>query len=498
MSRRQNHVSPLSIVLPAPMLPRRRSSLLSGQSSAPQTPRSGCNSPSCASWVLNPSNRKSTDSWNSSNNDFGDDGEVVEWKPDHILLLTRTLDALPSHLVTPFHGPIPPSNLLDKIARGIAQAKGPVEWPFSLRATRVKLIEIARSRSKDAHLGENNEGLGPSRKRTLQRQSSMDFIHEDIIEEQHDTESINRLSNRLQRQADSVPTSNYRPQRSRGSARLALKQSASPSRGGLSPSTPSTSTLASLSSFARSHHRRSGSTLSSMTSNESMAENKIPFELLPSSMTSAPDPRVQRVRRSESFCSTSRDPPPSPPTTRIPKRAPSYGALAQENKHASRARAANDGKPVRGDSPDPSSDEEERARAKSAKKARTRTGAVASPASPSPISAPGQKQKKRKDSRSPKETRTSGRMIPENNPSIFGPELSSIPTVGSLSRSPGLSEELLTRSPPSPRKTPALRRVKRMGLGGPSRRISFGSLADAASLGSSSQDTHLASAFQLR
>jgi transcription factor SPN1 len=60
------------------------------------------------------------------------------------------LDALPAHLLTPFNGPVPPSNLLDKIARGVAQAKGPEEWPHSIRATRMKLMELARTRDKEA------------------------------------------------------------------------------------------------------------------------------------------------------------------------------------------------------------------------------------------------------------------------------------------------------------------------------------------------------------
>jgi len=114
----------------------------------------------------------------------------------------QTLDALPSHLVTPFNGPIPPSNLLDKIARGISSAKGPVEWPHSLRATRVKLIEICRQRAKEEAqspvrlVTDENDDIscynpdsdvsmgGPNRKnsssrvrRPLYRQSSMDFLN---------------------------------------------------------------------------------------------------------------------------------------------------------------------------------------------------------------------------------------------------------------------------------------------------------------------------------
>lgn len=116
--------------------------------------------------------------------------------------ISQTLDALPSHLVTPFNGPIPPSNLLDKIARGVANAKGPAEWPHSLRATRVKLIEIARQRAKEdpprgpksvvtdenddisCYSTDSDMNAGLSRKRSrviprrpLYRQSSMDFVN---------------------------------------------------------------------------------------------------------------------------------------------------------------------------------------------------------------------------------------------------------------------------------------------------------------------------------
>jgi hypothetical protein len=101
-------LTPLSIVLPHPQLPRRKSSLLSLVTS-PRTPRSS-GSPTCSS-IFFAANRKSTDSWNSSNQDLVDDLDY-DWKPDQIRLLRRTLDALPPHLMTPFNGPIPPSNLL--------------------------------------------------------------------------------------------------------------------------------------------------------------------------------------------------------------------------------------------------------------------------------------------------------------------------------------------------------------------------------------------------
>ena len=90
--------------------------------------------------------------------------------------------------MTPFNGPVPPSNLLDKIARGVIAAKGPVEWPHSLRATRAKIVELARLRGvedtssdtiaeeepSDKDVLQQTTNTGP--KRPLYRQSSMDFM----------------------------------------------------------------------------------------------------------------------------------------------------------------------------------------------------------------------------------------------------------------------------------------------------------------------------------
>jgi hypothetical protein len=163
-------------------------------------------------------NRKSSDSWNSSNNDPADDLDL-QWKSEHIRLLTRvcflilltvsrwpiiplqTLDALPAHVLTPFIGPIPPSNLLDKIARGVAQAKGSTEWPYSLRATRAKLVELCRARAKEVSAEQKRQNTIEEEdgdqdleqfrevlKRTtnikppLYRQSSMDFMQSAKLE----------------------------------------------------------------------------------------------------------------------------------------------------------------------------------------------------------------------------------------------------------------------------------------------------------------------------
>ncbi len=353
------------------------------------------------------------------------------------------------------------------------------------------------------------------------------------------------LSNRLQRTSDFLPTShsNFHPySRTR---HLAQQRSSSPTRMGhvpsLSPSTPSTSTLTTLSSISssRAHNRRSGATLSSMTSNESMsslglADAKIPFQLLPSSMTSAPDPRVQRVRRSESFCA----PVPSkehlvsvPPSTPAPvrqtiKRAPSYGALAQESKEVNRARAANDGVLPRENIPYPSSDEEEKLRTKQAKKVKTKTGSVPSP---SASASPESKQKTPKKCRERKESAKSHtaslkvgdqslspstlgvgkspsrqRMNLQRNPSMFGAELPQLHSASSPVEIPTSYEPPSTVAPASPKKTPTLRRVKRMGLA-PSRRISFGSLVAPQSVSGHEADVEdddgdrgLASAFQMK
>jgi hypothetical protein len=118
--------------------------------------------------------------------------------------------------MTPFNGPIPPSNLLDKIARGVTQAKGE-DWPHSLRATRVKIIELARTIAEEdskpkktipeesamdcsesyfaeadvlqqtTNIGMGKMGLGP--RRPLYRQSSMDFLD---TSDPLDSDTINR------------------------------------------------------------------------------------------------------------------------------------------------------------------------------------------------------------------------------------------------------------------------------------------------------------------
>ncbi|KAF4596275.1 Transcription factor iws1 [Pleurotus pulmonarius] len=444
--RRPSGVTPLAIVLPHPPLPRRRSSLLSATSiSSPRTP--SCGSPKCSTMFFNnATNRKSTDSWNSSN---ADDCEW-EWKPEQTLLLSRTLDALPAHLLTPFNGPVPPSNLLDKVARGVCQSKGPVEWPHSIRATRVKLLEVAKSRAKeemiegrkviaeesecdfDEEMPEFHEKdvLQPTtniqRKRPLYRQSSMDFINNELKDNER-----NRLPrpDRLFRA--------FHPYTPNRSSRLLDRSSSPPPPGAvpslINPSTPSSSTLNSLNSISMSATarpralRRSTSTSSSMSSISSS-----------SGMFVMADPRIQRMRKADTASISSNSgrgsplpcllhtplynrplpqtpdlmtPPPQPSAAGAThrtsaKRAPSFGALAQEVRTHGKLQALFVGGHKFADSTSrmyPSSDEEEKIRSRSAKKVRTRTGAADANAgivglSPSPMSTPSKASKKSTES----------------------------------------------------------------------------------------------------
>ncbi|KAF9048436.1 hypothetical protein BJ165DRAFT_1017313 [Panaeolus papilionaceus] len=421
MQSRRPGLSPLAIVLPHPPLPHRRSSLLSINSAAsPHTPRS-CPSP-CLS-IYYPANRKSTDSWNSSNADDMD----CEWKPDQVKFLSRTLDGLPAHLITPFNGPVPPINLLDKVARGVIQAKGTTDWPHSIRATRVKLLELARARAKDEAASDSRRfsikeeveiagsdseqrsdyflappittvGVGP--RRPIYRQSSMDFIKpspEDI----KDNPAIARLSNRLQRTDRLFPNPTYHPYsrspRSKHRDDTHRRSSSPPTDvpSLINPSTPSSSTLSSLTSAQPRILRRSASTFStsSMFSNSS---DGMSIQLGPLA-----DPRIQRVRRSDSMSGGPPPPPKDPLSSTVIgfKRAPSYGALRQEAR--SERLAASSPQSSAPQTPTkmsictpvhtpthtrkistgscPSSDEEEKARTKSAKKLRT-----SAPRSPRP------------------------------------------------------------------------------------------------------------------
>lgn len=425
MHDRTSPVTPLALFLPHPSMPRRRSSRssllsiattssLSAQS--PRTPsRSGASDPTSL-FFASTCNRRSTDSWNSSIHETDD----LEWKNDQSLFLLRTLDALPSHLVTPYNG-IPPANLLEKIARGVAQAKGPNEWPHSLRATRVKLMELARNRAKEdgqspmrlkspraqvaATIPEEEGGatapiLTPGQKhrrggsneenrRPLYRQSSMDFV-KDVKE----TQNIARLSRRLQH-SDRVLDPPYHPY---ASGLHKGRTPPPPSSKPLNPSTASSSTLnssydSSCSSSGRPGRgmlRRSASTL--LTSNLSDPsftppssppdltclgpQDGTPKDTKPTVVATTligmgPAPGIRtRPRRSESY---------SAPRKAV-KRAPSFGALAQENRKLLAAAMDVDGK---GRESPASSDEEEKARNRRSKKLKVKLIPSAAPATPS-------------------------------------------------------------------------------------------------------------------
>ncbi|KAJ7761908.1 hypothetical protein DFH07DRAFT_771228 [Mycena maculata] len=553
-------LTPLAIVLPHPNLPRRRSSLLSSLPS-PRTPRS-CGSPSNSSLIFAAAaNRKSTDSWNSSNQDLADDLDY-DWKPDQILLLRRTLDALPPHLMTPFNGPIPPSNLLDKIARGVTQAKGE-DWPHSLRATRVKLIELARKIAEEdskprktipeendmdcsdypyfaegdvlqqtTNIGIGKTGLGLGPRRPLYRQSSMDFLNNSP--EPHDSDSINRLSTRLQKADRFIPNSSYHPY---SRSQIQQRRSSSPPRPThipslISPSTPSTSTLSSLASLSTAGaHTRVLRRSTSITSSSTTSNSRMSISSAGGLPPVAADPRVQRVRRSESFCGPS---VPKEPTRCAVKRAPSYGALAQESR---------DKMPMDTDIsvPCPSSDEEEKIRTRRAKKPRTRStsASTSSPPPPSPTpSSPSSATRSPASSRpkvsactqelglSKRTTKSrasvkapesqagadlpkAGRERPKGmdakrNPSMFGAELPRLPSSLQEPETPAtpfLSAAPLLAPPPT-EKVKTLRRVRRLP---PARRISFGSLippvgedGHEADMEEGDEERGLGSAFQLR
>ena len=90
-------VPPLAIIMPNPPLTRRRSALLS-RAPSPKTP--SMRSPIQHPLHLPPTdNRKSSDSWNSSNYDLADDPDL-EWKSEHVLLLTRVSSLVPQFIIS--------------------------------------------------------------------------------------------------------------------------------------------------------------------------------------------------------------------------------------------------------------------------------------------------------------------------------------------------------------------------------------------------------------
>jgi hypothetical protein len=342
-----------------------------------------------------------------------------------------------------------------------------------------------------------------------------------------------RLSARLQRNDQVIHPRPRRSPRLNAQANGRDRRSSSPPLPVNVPSlTPSSSTLNSYSSFSttasvRPHGlRRSASTVSSISTDSLMscsgngsADNESVHRLAPSAMPAIPDRRLQRVRRSESFCVTSSSkggmsfgmPPvsetPAPPRQSF-KRAPSFGALAQEAKARGTSFMSGYGAPSAASSKyslDPSSDEEERVRSRGAKKAKRGSGAVTPQLDQS--YAPedsGMKLRSRRSlglekKRSSASSASLSSVIDENSPgpnvkrrsgsqkpSIYGSSLPHlhIPSTSS-SRATSISSpdrlnrplpELPTEDPPR-----TLRRVKRFVASRPSRRISFGSLTPPAS-----------------
>lgn len=324
--RRPAAANGLGLVMPRPVLPHRRSASLRSGLASPRTPMNCASPPSSFFFNASTSSRRSRDSgssWNSSNGDEADAVEA-EWTSDHIKLLQRTMDALPSNILTPFTGPVPPSNLLDKMAKGLVET---ADWPHSLRATRARIVELARSRAKggdDIEVFKATTNTPP--RRSLRQQTSLDSIEGNRPDLQSDT--IIRLSTRLQkveRVLSFQPTS---------------RPSTPSSRSSVSENVPSI--LPSSSCF--------------ISRPELL---RYPFSAAqPLDMSENPpsNNRVSRLRRYDSFVSAAT-------SSRPFKRAPSFSSSSDSSRMSI---------VVAGKDNAPSSDEEEKSRSRKAKKPRTK------------------------------------------------------------------------------------------------------------------------------
>ena len=235
------------------------------------------------------------------------------------------------------------------------------------------------------------------------------------------------------------------------------------------------------------------------------------------------DPRVQRVKSSDSFCAPIPPPKDIKPVTPLKestvgiKRPPSFGTLAQEARRDIQ-QSANVHEAIK-DSFYPSSDEEEKIRTKSAKKLKVKEPASADKKAKTKLkehASPDRKAKagslrssqpnlppgvaKEASTEAAVGTKGTKRVRPgamnlQRNPSILGAELPHLRStgVGSPPQSPRariptspiamtapVTSLVLQKLSASPEFTPAtppkgktLRRVQRLALG---RRISFGSL----------------------
>ncbi|QRW18105.1 hypothetical protein RhiXN_03029 [Rhizoctonia solani] len=205
--------------MPHPALDQTAASSPSSTVASPHTPRRTPRHlpeslPHTRTSVASDKPRSSIDSWNSV-----DTNELVwEWKDEELELLSRTLDNIPSHLMTPYVGVVPPPNVLDKLARDIALSRNALEWPHSVRATRVKLHELCRRKTVKKAIDRRAPPAEPTPRNTVEvvsesapprrplyRQSSMDFLPVKEVT------SVTRLSSRLQRPDRTVPHASFHP-----------------------------------------------------------------------------------------------------------------------------------------------------------------------------------------------------------------------------------------------------------------------------------------------
>ncbi|CEL55551.1 hypothetical protein RSOLAG1IB_01563 [Rhizoctonia solani AG-1 IB] len=319
MSNAHRRPGLLHLVMPHPALDQTTASSPSSTVASPHTPRRTPRQlpdslPQPRTSVASDKPRSSIDSWNSV-----DTNELIwEWKDEELALLSRTLDNIPSHLMTPYVGVVPPPNVLDKLARDIALSRNALEWPHSVRATRVKLHELCRRKTVKKAIDRRVPPPAPRTtvevvlespppRRPLYRQSSMDFLPVKEVT------SVTRLSSRLQRTDRTAPHGSFHPYNRPSDSR--------------SPTPPLTE-----SSAPRSHTR------SSTPSDTSSLRTSSPRGLLRSSAT-----------------------PPSQPL----KRAPAFSAATVHT----RVQRAQSCTPL--DAVPYSSDEEEKARQACAKRPRT-------------------------------------------------------------------------------------------------------------------------------
>ncbi|KZT07779.1 uncharacterized protein LAESUDRAFT_105659 [Laetiporus sulphureus 93-53] len=477
-------ISPLSASTPDSTA-RRRSSVVS-QELSPRTPPNR-DSPSPLFGSIE--NRHSGSGWSSSAYDEADDPEV-EWTTEEVLRLSRTLDALPVHLITPFCGPVPPSNLLDKLALAVVRSKGAFNWPHSFRATRTKIAETARLKAKnmindgagdtiaeeggsDVDILQQTTNTGP--RMSLRRHQGTSFVQNDVRDPKAD-EGILRLSDRLQRTERFItnpPPHAHAP----GADRPPSPPFDIAGRDAFFHSTPSSDTLESIGSDSKAPRRLQ----------RSMSD----ISHLPGSLIALEADRPTRLKRTDSFAAPVLH-------RRSLKRAPSYGMASRRS---SGAMSLGDNE---------SEDEEEKLRSAKAKK--TRVKAATTPQLSSPQGSLQQvigEHDARQSSDRSSIYATSRRPAKQRanlhrNPSILGPELprlqdspvtlrrsarllqssqcsqdvESSPTKGLISR---MSRIATTSADDSPEpRTPRRPKGGRLPLRPFSRRISFSHLSPVA------------------